>query len=134
MSIETDAVEDDAGVDADPDELARELGEAITDLPQYQRFLEAKEVVENDEEIQAEIREFEQIREEFMLARQAGEATSDDLRELQNAQMELNDIPEMSEYLAAQSELELRLQELNETVSEPLAVDFGQKAGGCCED
>jgi len=134
MSIETDAVEDDAGVDADPDELARELGEAITDLPQYQRFVEAKEVVEGDEEIQEEIREFEQIREEFMLARQAGEATSDDLRELQNAQMELNDIPEMSEYLAAQSELELRLQELNETVSEPLAVDFGQKAGGCCED
>jgi cell fate (sporulation/competence/biofilm development) regulator YlbF (YheA/YmcA/DUF963 family) len=134
MSIETDAVEGDAGADADPDELARELGEAITDLPQYQRFVEAKEVVEGDEEIQAEIREFEQVREEFMLARQAGEATSDDLRELQNAQMELNDIPEMSEYLAAQSELELRLQELNEIVSEPLAVDFGQKAGGCCED
>jgi len=134
MSIETDAVEDDAGADADPDELARELGEAITELPQYQRFVEAKEVVENDEEIQEEIREFEQVREEFMLARQAGEATSDDLRELQNAQMELNDIPEMSEYLAAQSELELRLQELNEIVSEPLAVDFGQKAGGCCED
>jgi len=134
MSIETDAVEGDAGADADPDELARELGEAITDLPQYQRFVEAKEVVEGDEEIQAEIREFEQVREEFMLARQAGEATSDDLRELQSAQMELNDIPEMSEYLAAQSELELRLQELNEIVSEPLAVDFGQKAGGCCED
>jgi cell fate (sporulation/competence/biofilm development) regulator YlbF (YheA/YmcA/DUF963 family) len=134
MSIETDAVEGDAGAEADPDELARQLGEAITELPQYQRFVEAKEVVENDEEIQEEIREFEQVREEFMLARQAGEATSDDLRELQNAQMELNDIPEMSEYLAAQSELELRLQELNETVSEPLAVDFGQKAGGCCED
>ena len=134
MSIETDAVEDDAGVNAEPDELARELGEAITELPQYQRFVEAKEVVENDEEIQEEIREFEQVREEFMLARQAGEATSDDLRELQNAQMELNDIPEMSEYLEAQSDLELRLQELNEIVSEPLAVDFGQKAGGCCED
>jgi cell fate (sporulation/competence/biofilm development) regulator YlbF (YheA/YmcA/DUF963 family) len=134
MSIETDAVEGDAGAEADPDELARQLGEAITELPQYQGFVEAKEVVENDEEIQEEIREFEQVREEFMLARQAGEATSDDLRELQNAQMELNDIPEMSEYLAAQSELELRLQELNETVSEPLAVDFGQKAGGCCED
>ena len=134
MSIETDTVEGEADADADVEALARELGDAITELPEYQRFLETKEVVEADEEIQAEIREFEQVREEFMLARQAGEATSDDLRELQNAQMELNDIPEMSEYLAAQSELELRLQELNETVSEPLAVDFGQKAGGCCED
>jgi cell fate (sporulation/competence/biofilm development) regulator YlbF (YheA/YmcA/DUF963 family) len=132
MSIESDAAETGAGGDADA--LARQLGEAIVDLPEYQRFLETKEVVEADEEIQAEIREFEQVREEFMLARQAGEASREDLRELQAAQEQLHDIPEMSEYLAAQSDLELRLQELNELVSEPLAVDFGGKAGGCCED
>jgi cell fate (sporulation/competence/biofilm development) regulator YlbF (YheA/YmcA/DUF963 family) len=132
MSIESDAAETGAGEDADA--LARQLGEAIVDLPEYQRFLETKEVVEADEEIQAEIREFEQVREEFMLARQAGEASREDLRELQAAQEQLHDIPEMSEYLAAQSDLELRLQELNELVSEPLAVDFGGKAGGCCED
>jgi cell fate (sporulation/competence/biofilm development) regulator YlbF (YheA/YmcA/DUF963 family) len=132
MSIETDAPEADGRPAVD--QLARELGEAITDLPEYQRFRETKDVVEDDEEIQAEIREFEQIREEFMLARQAGEADREDLRELQRAQEQLHDIPEMSEYLAAQNELELRLQELNELVSEPLAVDFGQKAGGCCED
>jgi len=132
MSIESDAAETGAGEDADA--LARQLGEAIVDLPEYQRFLETKEVVEADEEIQAEIREFEQVREEFMLARQAGEASREDLRELQAAQEQLHDIPEMSEYLAAQSDLELRLQELNELVSEPLAVDFGEKAGGCCED
>ena len=132
MSIESDAAETGASEDADA--LARQLGEAIVDLPEYQRFLETKEVVEADEEIQAEIREFEQIREEFMLARQAGEASREDLRDLQAAQEQLHDIPEMSEYLAAQSDLELRLQELNELVSEPLAVDFGGKAGGCCED
>jgi cell fate (sporulation/competence/biofilm development) regulator YlbF (YheA/YmcA/DUF963 family) len=132
MSIESDAAETGAGEDADA--LARQLGEAIVDLPEYQRLLETKEVVEADEEIQAEIREFEQVREEFMLARQAGEASREDLRELQAAQEQLHDIPEMSEYLAAQSDLELRLQELNELVSEPLAVDFGEKAGGCCED
>jgi len=132
MSIESDAAETGASEDADA--LARQLGEAIVDLPEYQRFLETKEVVEADEEIQAEIREFEQVREEFMLARQAGEASREDLRELQAAQEQLHDIPEMSEYLAAQSDLELRLQELNELVSEPLAVDFGEKAGGCCED
>ena len=40
----------------------------------------------------------------------------------------------MAAYLQAQSELELKLQELDELVSEPLAVDFGQTAGGCCED
>ncbi|MFB6309080.1 MAG: YlbF family regulator [Haloarculaceae archaeon] len=132
MSIETDA-----GADAErsrADELATELGEAITELPVYQRFVEAKEAVENDEQAQERIQEFEQIREEFMLARQTGQAGEEDLRELQQAQQELNELPVMSDYLEVQSELELRLQELNEEISAELAVDFGQKAGGCCED
>ena len=132
MSIETDATGTDAdeGVDA----LARELGEEIANLPVYERYQEAKQEVEADEALQEEIREFEQIREEFMLARQTGEATREDLRTLQDAQEELHEKPKMSDYLQAQNELELRLQELNEVVSEPLEVDFGQKAGGCCED
>lgn len=127
----------DADVDAPAaraTELAAELGEAITDLPSYQRFLDAKERVENDPEAQEQIREFEEMRESFMLARQTGDATNEDLRELQQAQQELHDIPAMSDYLEAQSELEVELQELNEAISDALAVDFGEKAGGCCQD
>ena len=131
MSVET--ASDTDGTD-DVDELAARLGEAITDLPIYEEYLEAKEAVENDAELQEEIRAFERLREEFMMARQAGEATNDDLRELQRTQQELHEKPKMSEFLQAQSEVELRLQELNEHVSDPLAVDFGQTAGGCCED
>jgi cell fate (sporulation/competence/biofilm development) regulator YlbF (YheA/YmcA/DUF963 family) len=116
------------------DELAREFGEAITELPVYERFAEAKAAVEADERAQEKISEFERIREEFMLARQTGQAGQEDLRELQSAQEELHDIPVMSDYLEAQSELELRLQELNELISEDLTVDFGEKAGGCCTD
>ena len=132
MSIETDATGTDAdeGVDA----LARKLGEEIANLPVYERYQEAKQEVEADEDLQEEIREFEQIREEFMLARQTGEATREDLRTLQDAQEELHEKPKMSDYLQAQNELELRLQELNEVVSEPLTVDFSGTAGGCCED
>jgi len=132
MSIETDAVDAESGDDVDA--LARELGEQITELPRYERYMETKAAVEADEDLQEQIREFEQIREEFMLARQTNEATKEDLRTLQDAQEELHDDPKMSEYLQAQSELELRLQELNEIISEPLSVDFGGKAGGCCED
>ena len=130
MSVETPAEPETDDVD----ELASELGEAIADLPIYEAFLEAKAAVEADEELQEEIREFERLREEFMMARQAGEATNEDLRELQRNQQELHEQPKMKEYLQAQSELELRLQELNELVSEPLEVEFGQTAGGCCED
>ena len=130
MSVETPA---DPETD-DVDELASELGEAIADLPIYEAFLEAKAAVEADEELQEEIRAFERLREEFMMARQAGNATNEDLRELQRNQQELHEQPKMKEYLQAQSELELKLQELDEIISEPLEVEFGQTAGGCCED
>jgi len=133
MSIESDATAEET-TDDGVDTLARELGEAITEMPVYQRFLEHKETVESDDEAQAQIQEFEQIREEFMVARQTGQATQEDLRELQDAQEELHSLPVMSDYLEAKSEMELRLQELNEVVSEPLVLDFGESAGGCCQD
>ncbi|MEF8868830.1 MAG: YlbF family regulator [Haloarculaceae archaeon] len=136
MSTETtpDAVEPDAEAAARATDLATDLGDAIADLPAYERFAEAKAAVESDEEAQERIQEFESLREEFMLARQTGDATNEDLRRLQEAQEELHDIPVMAEFLQARSELELILQELNETISAPLAVDFGEKAGGCCQD
>jgi len=132
MSIESDTPADAETVNVD--ELASELGEAISGLPVYQRYLEAKAKVENDADAQRAIEEFEQLREEFQMARQTGRATQEDLRQVQEAQADLHDIPTMSEYLEVQNELELRLQEINEIVSEQLDVDFGQKAGGCCED
>jgi len=127
MSVETTPAER-------ADELAEELGTVITEMPTYQQFVEAKAAVENDEELQAEIREFERLREEFTMARQTGEATNEDLRELQSAQEDLHSKPKMKEYLQAQSEIELKLQALDQLISEPLEVEFGQKAGGCCED
>ena len=135
--MSTDAT--DGSPDAEPaidraTDLAADLGETVADLPVYERFLEARAAVEDSPEAQEKITEFEQLREEFMLARQAGDATNEALRELQRAQEKLHEIPAMSDYLQAQSELELTLQELNETISEPLSVDFGEKAGGCCQD
>lgn len=132
MSIETDSAADAEAVNVD--ELATELGKGIAQLPIYQRFVEAKAKVENDADAQRAIEEFEQLREEFQMARQTGRATQEDLRQVQEAQEELHEIPTMSEYLEVQNELELRLQEINEIVSDELDVDFGQKAGGCCED
>jgi len=132
MSIETDATNADAG--ADVDALAGDLGAAIADLPEYDRFTEAKAAVEADDEAQEAIADFERLRDEFATARQSGQATQDDLRELQRAQQDLHDIEVVSDYLAAQNELELRLQAVNEAISAELAVDFGEKAGGCCAD
>jgi len=132
MSIETENVTE---VDGDHvDQLATELGESIAQLPVYQEYLQAKAKVENDADAQRAIEEFEQLREEFQMARQTGQATQEDLRKVQEAQEELHDIASMSEYLELQNELELRLQEINELVSAQLDVDFGETAGGCCQD
>lgn len=124
MSIQTERLED----------LGRELGDAIAETPEYEAFEEAKAAVENDEELQAEIREFQQRREEFMLARQRGEATQERLEEVQTAQNELHSKDKMATYLEAQETLQDRLEDVNRAISDPLAVDFGGEAGGCCQD
>jgi cell fate (sporulation/competence/biofilm development) regulator YlbF (YheA/YmcA/DUF963 family) len=129
MSVET-AEPDSTDVEA----LARELGDVITTLPEYERFETAKADVEASEETQSQIEEFERIRQDFMLARKTGEATQEDLEEVQSAQSELHDLPVMAEFLEAQNELDARLEAINDAISEQLIVDFGQEAGGCCED
>ena len=124
MSIETGRTE----------ELGRQLGEAITELPEYRAFESAKEAVEGSEDVQTKIDEFERVRQDFMLARQMGTATEEDLQVLQETQEELHSMPTMEEFLEAQSQLAARMDEINEYISEPLDVNFGEQAGGCCKD
>ena len=133
MSIETEA-DGEATELSHVEELAGQLGEAIAQTPEYQRFEETKEAVEDDDEAQEKVQEFEQIRQEFMLARQTGEATQEDVQKVQEAQQELHALPVMDEYLQAQEKLEEKMEIINETISEPLAVDFGDQSSGCCED
>jgi cell fate (sporulation/competence/biofilm development) regulator YlbF (YheA/YmcA/DUF963 family) len=133
MSVDSDAA---AATDDDhaADELARELGDAIRDLPAYERFEDAKRAVEENDEVQNRISEFESLREDFMLARQSGDADQEDVRRVQEAQQHLHDHPVMAEYLDAQDRLEERFEELNDAISEPLAVDFVGESGACCQD
>jgi cell fate (sporulation/competence/biofilm development) regulator YlbF (YheA/YmcA/DUF963 family) len=124
MSVETTSVE----------QMGRELGRAITDLPEYEAFEEARANVEADDEVQEAISEFEQLRQEFMVARQTGRADQEQLERVQEAQADLHEMPVMADYLDAQDELQERLEAVNEAISAPLAVDFGGEAGGCCQD
>jgi cell fate (sporulation/competence/biofilm development) regulator YlbF (YheA/YmcA/DUF963 family) len=116
------------------EERGRELGEQIAQTAEYERFEEAREAVQRDTAVQAKIDEFEQLRAEFMQSRQTGDATQSDLHRVQNAQEELHSMPVMREFLDAQDALSETLEAVNEAISEPLAVDFGGEAGGCCQD
>jgi len=130
MSVEQAATDEQATLE----ELGRELGERIAQTQEYERFETAREAVQRDEAVQAKIDEFEQIRAEFMQARETGQATNSGLKKVQEAQDELHSMPVMSEFLEAQAELTDSLEAVNEAISEPLAVDFGGEAGGCCQD
>jgi cell fate (sporulation/competence/biofilm development) regulator YlbF (YheA/YmcA/DUF963 family) len=124
MSVQTDRLE----------ALGRDLGEAIAETPEYEAFEEAKAAVEADDEVQSQIAEFHAVRDQYMQAQQTGGANRELVREVQSAQEELHAMPKMADYLAAQEELQERLESINEAISEPLAVDFGGEAGGCCKD
>lgn len=128
------SLETGSHAEAGADELARTLGAAIADLEEYRTFQEARAVVEDDEAAQAALSEFRRVREAFVLARQTGDATEEDVRELQAARESLDDVPAMKEFLDAQAALEDRLQGLNQEISESLVIDFGERAGGCCQD
>ena len=114
--------------------LGRELGEAITALPEYQEFAEAQEAVKADPEAQELIQSFEQQRQAFMVKRATGEASKEDLEGVQAAQQELNGLPVMERFLAAQETLAARFEDINGAISEPLSIDFGDQVGGCCQD
>ncbi|KYH25453.1 hypothetical protein HAPAU_21250 [Halalkalicoccus paucihalophilus] len=131
MSVETEPT---AAEEASIEGLAGELGELIARSGEYAAYEEAQERVKESEHAQDKIDEFESLRQEFMLARQTGDATQEDLQRLQAAQQELHEIPVMAEYLEAQAKLDAKLEAVNEAISEPLSVDFGEQAGGCCQD
>ncbi len=116
------------------EQLGRELGEQIARTPEYERFEAARETVQRDEEVQERIDQFERLREEFMQARRTGDANQSDLQRVQQAQDELHSMPVMREFLDAQDELSETIEAINRSISEPLAVDFGGEAGGCCQD
>jgi cell fate (sporulation/competence/biofilm development) regulator YlbF (YheA/YmcA/DUF963 family) len=116
------------------EEMGRELGEAIADTPAYERFEEARAAVQDDDDAQAKIAEVERLRDEFVSARETGQATQEHVAKLQAAQNELHSMPVMEEYLNAQEALQSQLEDVNRAISDPLSVDFGGEAGGCCQD
>jgi len=116
------------------EDLGAELGERIAATDEYERFEEAKRAVEESEEAQQRISEFDSLRAELTTARQTGEADQELVDEVRQAQHELHSLPEMAEYLEAEEELQARLQAVNNAISSELVIDFGGEAGGCCRD
>ena len=135
MSTDLDGIEDEsASIGTEIESLATELSAAIAQTEEHKAYAEAQQAVKESDDAQALIQEFESLRHEFMVSRQTGEASQEDLLEVQTAQQELHALPVMEDYLAAQAALEDRLEGINEALSTDLAIDFGEIAGACCQD
>lgn len=130
MSTDTDAT----GETSDVDRLASQLGAAIAELPEHERYVGTKRAVENDETAQELIESFERTREAYLQGSQQGETNERKRRELEQAHRKLQSLPVMEDYLQAQSALERRLNRVNLAISEHLLVDFGEQTSGCCQD
>lgn len=120
--------------DANAEELASALGEAITDLPEYEALRSAEAAVKRSDAAQERIERFEAERNRFLEARQRGDAAPDDAAELRQLRGDLYELPVMQDYHEAQQALDERLDELNTTISAALDVDFADAASGCCQD
>jgi len=128
---------DDSSEQHAPDsviDLAAELGASLAELPEHEAYVEAERAVRESEPVQEAIASFNEQRREFAHARQTGDATEADLADLQDTQRELHAMPVMAEYLEAQEQLQGTLGAVEAALSEPLAVEFGETAGGCCQD
>lgn len=128
-----------AGEDADGavDPLqtaARELGAQLADTPEHERFVSAQNAVRESTDAQERIAEFEQLRDEYSMARRAGEVDEESLVKLKEAQQELHELPVMADYLEAQDALDERLEAVAQAISAPLDVEFTERVSGCCED
>jgi len=132
MSIDQEVTTGNA--ESDVEQLGRELGAAIVETDAYQRFEEARQAVKDHDELQEQIAAFEEQRQELIEAKQTGQASQEEMLALQRTQQDLHDHPTMAEFLEAKSALQTRLEDVNRAISEPLAVDFGGEAGGCCQD
>ena len=66
LDAETDANAEPMATAGRPEDLAGDLGNALAETPEYERFAEAKAEVERSPEAQEKVQEFERLRDEFM--------------------------------------------------------------------
>ena len=107
------------------------LGEAISNLPEYKAYEQARDQVKGDSEAQELINDFEKQRQLFIIKRASGEATKEDLDKVGELQEELNNLPTMEHFLETQQELLAQLEKTNEYISEELSLNFGEQISGC---
>jgi cell fate (sporulation/competence/biofilm development) regulator YlbF (YheA/YmcA/DUF963 family) len=116
-------------------DLVKEFALSIGDSPQFRRYEETINEIHNDKNAWHMLTEYDKKLQSYQMMSSLNEASSDDLKVIEEMRDELVSNPTVREYLQAQEELLHMLRELNALISRRLGFDFAsmmQTRGGCC--
>lgn len=113
-------------------ELAEQLGEAIVETEEYQRFITLEQELHQDEVAQKLIEIFSKAQQEVMESHMQGNRIPknviDDLKEHQRRMLEY---PSVAKYMEAKEKLDRIMEAVNEVLSSTTGLNTGGGGGGC---
>ncbi|MCM8830690.1 MAG: YlbF family regulator [Candidatus Omnitrophica bacterium] len=113
----------------DPKRKAREFAKAIVESPTYKNFIDANKEVQENQELQNLLREFQ----EKQLELQWKGFDQKILQELRDLQEKLNTNSTFQKFINSQNELVALLRKTNSIISQRIGQEFAQRrGGGCC--
>lgn len=102
-----------------PYDKARELARAIKETDAYQKFVEQKAALEADPDTKAMVTDFSKRQFELQLKQANGEELSEaDSKKLQELFQILSLNPKASDYLAAEYQFGMMMQDITKTLSD----------------
>ena len=115
----------------DIEEQARQLGETIKQLDEYEALVAAQEAIDDDIAVQEKLQEVRELENKLYVAHEEGEEHEEHNElheEYEQARQELNQMNTMQQYNEVAEALSDNLSEVNGFLSEPLRIDFARFA------
>jgi len=109
-------------------EKARDFASALKDAPHVSQYLRAKKKMENDEDTQKLMKEFQQKQSELPAKQIKGILNPSEWKAMRNLQIKVINHPLIREYSEAQNDAFEYCRSLGEELSRLLGVDFGALA------
>lgn len=130
MVLQHKAVASASPTDADPAEIARALGELLSQTPEYRSFLEASTMLNNDVFVQ---RLASEMRDHRMAIKEGQDANGQHVSDLTLLELEWEDHPLVKQYRQAEGEVIAIFQTVDGIISQEAGLPFAINAqqGGC---
>lgn len=129
-----DATEDSVGtpveesVEANVEAALREFLDSLGESKTYQRFVEADEALQEDDDAMALLREYQRKQQQM----QRGGFDESVMAELKQLQTEISNDETIQRQQAAQADLIELLQRTNDVIGDEIGEEFARSTGGGC--